>query len=88
MDLTPKDIERMKSTREEVKNALDSMLELVDTGMLASQRRVDCLKDILSKYPATRDFLRARGLEHVSELDTEGMKGLNAHLKQVFAEFT
>ena len=39
------------------------------------------LEEVNSFYPATQQFLRSRGLEHVSELGTEGRQELLAHLK-------
>jgi hypothetical protein len=38
------------------------------------------LQDLNSQYPATRRFLYSRGLKHVSQLDTQGMKDLREYL--------
>ena len=50
----------------------------------------DCerVADINSRFPETEKFLRARGLEHVSELDPQGMRELVAHLTDVYRLLT
>ena len=39
------------------------------------------LEEVNSFYPATQHFLRSRGLEHVSELGTDGRQELLTHLR-------
>ncbi len=43
------------------------------------------IQDLNSSFPATKDFLRARGLKNVSELDEAGTKDLFNHLLDVYA---
>lgn len=42
------------------------------------------LKDLNSSFPATREFLQARGLSHVNELDRQGTEELIAYLKETY----
>ena len=46
------------------------------------------LENANSQFPATRNFLRSRGLEHVSELDAKGIEDLRRHLMQTLADLT
>jgi len=41
------------------------------------------LEDLNSAFPATQDFLRARGLTNVRQLDKEGNAALRAHLEGI-----
>ncbi len=45
------------------------------------KRLLKKLEEVNSFYPATQQFLRSRGLEHVSELGTDGRQELLAHLQ-------
>jgi hypothetical protein len=36
-----------------------------------------------SAFPATLEFLKARGLSHVSQLNRQGVRELTAHLERV-----
>ena len=42
------------------------------------------LEEVNSFYPATRQFLRARGLDRVSELGSDGRRELLAHLRRLY----
>lgn len=86
MDLTPKDQERLRETQEDAERAMRNVLDAMAGGVSALRQRAECLQDINSKYPATRDFLRTKGLEHISELDEEGTKELTTHLESVLEE--
>lgn len=48
------------------------------------EKLLDELKDLNSSYPATQEFLQARGLTHVNELDKQGTQELIAHLKKIY----
>ena len=41
------------------------------------------LQDLNSQFSATREFLMLQGLEHVSQLDQQGLKDLEEHLIKV-----
>ncbi len=43
------------------------------------------LEDINSQYPATKAFLQARGLTNVRQLDADGLKVLEQHLRDTLA---
>ena len=86
MDLTPKDQERLRETREDAERAMQNVLDAMAGGVSALRQRAECLQDVISKYPATRDFLRPKGLEHISELDEEGMRELTIYLENVLEE--
>ena len=47
------------------------------------ERLLAGLTDTNSSFPATQEFLRARGLTHVSQLDKQGVRELTAHLKGI-----
>lgn len=47
------------------------------------ERELASLKDAVSSYPETRDFLKARGLTHIGQLDAQGIRELRAHLERV-----
>lgn len=47
------------------------------------ERMLRRLEDVNSFYPATQQFLRERGLEHVSELGHDGRQELVTHLQQI-----
>ncbi len=42
------------------------------------------LQDMNSRFPATREFLKLRGLDSVSQLDTDGLIELQDHLQGVY----
>ena len=44
------------------------------------------LDELNSSFPATREFLKGRGLTRVSELDKAGMRELAGHLKSTLRE--
>lgn len=46
----------------------------------------DRLGDVNSGFPATREFLAARGLTHVDQLDADGRNALTAHLERLLRE--
>jgi hypothetical protein len=46
----------------------------------------DNLKDLNSAMPATQEFLRARGLTHVRQLDAQGNKELLNYLQKLHDE--
>ena len=90
MSLTPGDQERLKETRENAERATQNVLDVIsDTvaeGTTALRQRAECLENTISKYPDTRDFLRERGLEHICELDNEGMRELTIYLEKALEE--
>ena len=68
------------------KQGLEVMLNALDDEKLANvrdraQNALRILQDANSEYPATKEFLRARGLSSVAELDDAGVEELMAHLK-------
>jgi len=44
------------------------------------------LEDANTVFPETRDFLNARGLTHVSQLDRQGLEDLRRHLESALAK--
>lgn len=46
----------------------------------------DNLADLNSQFPATREFLEARGLKHVNELDKDGLKELEDYLRNKLSQ--
>ncbi|HSD12804.1 MAG TPA: hypothetical protein VLC10_04560 [Patescibacteria group bacterium] len=55
--------------------------ELEEIGRKARETLTQ-LEDLNSAYPATKEFLAARGLTNVRELDKEGMRELKEHLER------
>jgi hypothetical protein len=49
----------------------------------ALQKQLYDLKDLNSRFSETQEFLRARGLTHVGQLDVGGTEELFAHLHKV-----
>lgn len=90
MSLTPRDQERLRGTRENAERATQNVLDVIsDTiakGITALRQRIECLEDMISKCPDTRNFLRERELEHICELDNEGMRELTTYLEKVLEE--
>jgi hypothetical protein len=48
----------------------------------SAKQSLRILDEVNSNFPATRDFLAARGLTLVSQLDEKGREELQAHLIQ------
>ncbi len=44
---------------------------------------LESLQDLNSKYPATQEFLKQRGLTNVRQLDAQGREDLLTHLRDV-----
>jgi hypothetical protein len=44
----------------------------------------DRLQDLNSAFPETRKFLTIRGLDHVSQLDPQGLKDLREYLQGAY----
>ena len=88
MALSGKDRERLEKTEEAADAAISNILAAMEQGEGALKERLRCLQDVNSKFPETQEFLRARGLEHVSELDEDGIKELEAHLREVLKKLT
>ncbi len=55
--------------------------ELDEIGRKARETLVQ-LEDLNSAFPATKEFLAARGLANVRDLDKEGLWELKEHLKR------
>lgn len=47
-----------------------------------ARRTLASLEDANSAFPATQEFLRARGLTNVRELDKQGLAELREHLER------
>ena len=81
-------------THEEVLAAMRESASLTSDGakiggtidMPALEAHARKLDDLNSRFPETREFLEARGLTNVSQLDAEGKAALEAHLKKVLAD--
>lgn len=43
----------------------------------------DLLQDVNSIFPETQNFLQSRGLNHVSQLDEQGLKELQKYLQMI-----
>jgi hypothetical protein len=52
------------------------------TGQLRQLR--DRLQDLNTAFPETKKFLTRRGLDHVSQLDSQGLKDLREYLQGVY----
>ena len=67
------------------------MLAELDKRLAESRDKLAALNeklDILnSSFPATQDFLRARGLTRVSQLDASGREQLERYLLSVLAKY-
>ena len=48
----------------------------------SARRTLASLEDANSAFPATQEFLQARGLTNVRELDKQGMQELREHLER------
>jgi hypothetical protein len=44
----------------------------------------DRLQDLNTAFPETKNFLTGRGLDHVSQLDAQGLKDLQEYLQGVY----
>jgi len=82
MALDPKDREDLVK---ELSVLDDEQLAEVN-GKLTKLR--DSLDDLNSAFPETRNFLQARGLTKVSQLDEAGRKALTEHLRAVLAKIS
>ena len=74
-----------------LKDALDEMmgqLNQLDEVGESLKRSSQSLDEVNSNFPATREFLTARGLTLVSQLDEQGRLGLEAHLIQILQGLT
>lgn len=54
----------------------DSLLDIL-------HKVANLLQDVNSVFPETQNFLRSRGLNHVSQLDEQGLKELQKYLQMV-----
>ena len=54
----------------------------------ALARLAEELDEMNSAYPATREFLRQRGLTRVSQLDETGRQELTEHLQRLLQQLT
>lgn len=71
---------------EKERQALAAALEGLSSEQLdqvhdQAKRTLASLEDANSAYPATQEFLRARGLTNVRQLDKQGLADLKAHLE-------
>lgn len=81
-------------TPEEALEAMRASAELTgeavrDGGLIdlpALEAQAARLDEINSRFPATREFLRSRGVAKVSQLDAEGRAALKTHLEKTLAE--
>ena len=71
-------------SNEELLAAAARSHELMDDPLVidlpAMKEHLKTLDDLNSRFPATADFLRARGLTHMSQLDAAGNSALKQHL--------
>lgn len=72
---------------EQQKAALEAALSGLSDERLAeidasARRTLTALEDANSAFPATQEFLQARGLTNVRELDPQGLKELREHLER------
>lgn len=58
----------------------DQQLADVDA---SARRTLAALEDANSAFPATKEFLEARGLTNVRQLDAQGLQELRAHLEGI-----
>jgi len=58
----------------------DNVLEVIREN---AEQLVSDLEDLNSMFPATKEFLTARGLTNVRQLDKTGREELVAHLQNV-----
>lgn len=77
----------MPLTNEE-KDGIRAILERMPDNVLEVTREnaeqlVSDLEDLNSMFPATKEFLTARGLTNVRQLDKRGREELVAHLQNV-----
>ena len=56
----------------------DEQLAKVDA---SARKTLAALEDANSAFPATQEFLQARGLTNVRELDKQGLQELREHLE-------
>lgn len=59
--------------------------QLASLGVLLEQQR-EVLEDANSLFPATKSFLQERGLTNVRQLDAQGRKDLELHLRKTLQE--
>jgi len=76
MALTDAEREQLRSMLERMP---DSILSLTRQG---AERLLHDLEDANSMFPATKEFLTARGLTNIRELDEQGREELLTHLKK------
>jgi hypothetical protein len=60
----------------------DPKLRPRSAGQLRELR--DRLQDLNTAFPETKKFLTRRGLDHVSQLDAQGLKDLREYLQGVY----
>lgn len=77
MTLTDKDKEAL---REDLSQLSDEQLDAMEKPLKTLR---DSLDDVNSAFPATQEFLIARGLTRVSQLDATGREELTEHLKAI-----
>lgn len=58
----------------------DQQLAEVDA---SARKTLAALEDANSAFPATQEFLQARGLTNIRQLDKQGMQELKAHLEGI-----
>lgn len=70
---------------------MSSFVTCVRPGQTALGESKEKLEDALerlqrlnSSFPATREFLEARGLDSVAQLDRQGVNELREHLQKVY----
>lgn len=58
----------------------DEQLAKVDA---SARRTLAALEDANSAFPATQEFLQARGLTNIRQLDKQGLQELKEHLEGI-----
>ncbi|MBI5045857.1 MAG: hypothetical protein HZC14_02570 [Candidatus Niyogibacteria bacterium] len=76
-----------KKDNDKGKKDIDALLslELFESNMILEDSLAE-LDKLNSSFPITREFLKARGLTKVTELDKIGMRELTKHLKLTLRE--
>src|SRR3989344_1791345 len=60
----------------------------LDSAKRSLEQSLRTIEDVNSMFPATQDFLRARGLTNIRELDDAGREELRKHLQLELQKLT
>jgi len=88
MDLSERDESNILNGLRSVGAAWKKVSDTATAGYRVLEKRKRSLQDISSRLPEIRNFLHPRGLEHVSDLDAQGVRELKEHLKSVLRDLT